>query len=90
LKAFSRTIVIALVLPLPAFAFPQSNGPFSRAQVRAELVELQQNGYDLSKGADTAYPLEIQAAEARVFARHATDATEGAGSASIIDSRTYP
>jgi len=58
-------LVISSALAAPAFAFAQDNGPITRAQVRAELVQLEKAGYN--PGAkDTNYPQRIQAAEQRV------------------------
>lgn len=58
--------VAAAVLAVPAISFAQqSNGPLTRAQVKAELVQLEKAGYNPS--ADRIdYPNNIQAAEARV------------------------
>jgi hypothetical protein len=41
----------------------------TRAQVRAELVQLEQAGYSPSRGVDVTYPADIQAAEAKVAAQ---------------------
>jgi hypothetical protein len=52
----------------------------TRAQVRAELAQLREVGYDQSRGDDPTYPAEIQAAEARLAAKHG-DASYGGISA---------
>lgn len=66
-----RTLLVSLlvsVLTVPAVSFAQSQQPLTRAQVRAELVELQQAGY---RGDNEAtYPAAIQAAEERVVQAH--------------------
>ncbi|WP_321781812.1 DUF4148 domain-containing protein [Paraburkholderia sp. J94] len=69
--------VVAVPAALPAAAFAQSNAPITRAQVRAELVQLQQAGYN--PAADyTQYPQNIQAALARESAQSgAADAAYG-------------
>ncbi|MFM0632824.1 DUF4148 domain-containing protein [Paraburkholderia xenovorans] len=41
-----------------------------RAQVRAELVQLEKAGYQVGDGDHTTYPAGIQAAEARVAAQN--------------------
>jgi Domain of unknown function (DUF4148) len=60
-----QVIVVAGVFATPVASFAQSNGPVTRAQVRAELVELEQAGWRPGLGHNT-YPAEFQAAEAKV------------------------
>ena len=50
-----------------------TKGATARAQVRAELVQLEKTGYHLGDGDNTTYPEQIQAAEAKVAAQN--DAT---------------
>jgi hypothetical protein len=63
-------IAVAIVVTyasgaIPMDAYAQSNQPLSRAQVRAELVQLENAGYN--PGAkDNRYPEKLQAAEAKV------------------------
>ena len=64
-KFLISALVISSALAAPAFAFAQSNGPITRAQVKAELVQLEKAGYSPS-GEDVNYPQDIQAAEQRV------------------------
>ena len=45
--------------------------PLTRAQVRADLIRLEQAGYNPSANDDVTYPADIQAAEAKVAARDA-------------------
>jgi hypothetical protein len=54
----------ALSAPLVSFA-QQSNQPLTRAEVKAQLAQLEKNGYNPS-ATDPYYPADIQAAEARV------------------------
>jgi len=68
-KVLIPAVVIASALAAPAFAFAQSNGPVTRAQVRAELVQLERAGYNPSSD-QTQYPSNIQAAEQRVAAEN--------------------
>jgi hypothetical protein len=49
----------------------------TRAQVRAELVQLETAGYNTAHGEDPYYPADIQAAEAKVAAQNG--ATSGYG-----------
>jgi hypothetical protein len=65
-----QSLIVAAVLAIPAVSFAQSNAPVSRAQVRAELVQLEKAGYTPGVGDNTTYPAEIQAAEARVAAQN--------------------
>ena len=49
--------------------FAQSNQPIIRAQVRAELVRLEKAGYHVGDGDNATYPVQIQAAEAKMAAQ---------------------
>jgi Domain of unknown function (DUF4148) len=70
MKALIKAVLIATALSAPAFAFAQAtNGPVTRAQVRADLVRLEQAGYRPA-GTDPYYPADIQAAEAKVAAQN--------------------
>ncbi|MFM0236709.1 DUF4148 domain-containing protein [Paraburkholderia phytofirmans] len=63
-------------LAAPVVSFAQSNGPVTRAEVRADLVRLEQAGYNPSLGNDADYPAAIQAAEAKVAAQTAPQTTQ--------------
>lgn len=63
--------LIISALATPALSFGQSSTGLTRAQVVAELVRLEQAGYDPSAGEDNSYPANLQAAEARVAAEDA-------------------
>ncbi|WP_438391152.1 DUF4148 domain-containing protein [Caballeronia sp. DA-9] len=67
-KALIPAVVIASALAAPSFAFAQSNDAVTRAQVRGELVQLEQAGYNPASDR-TQYPANIQAAERRVAAQ---------------------
>ncbi|ASW01569.1 DUF4148 domain-containing protein [Paraburkholderia aromaticivorans] len=71
MKSLIQAVVVAAALAAPVAVFAQSNQPLTRAQVRAELIELEQAGYNPARGEDPTYPADIQAAEAKVAARHA-------------------
>ncbi|SAK49595.1 membrane protein [Caballeronia fortuita] len=62
-----QSLIAAAVVALPVLSFAQSSQPITRAEVRAELVELQKAGYNPASD-QTQYPQNIQAAEARVQA----------------------
>ncbi|XUW92280.1 DUF4148 domain-containing protein [Burkholderia sp. M6-3] len=75
-------IVVALATPLSSFA-QQSNVPVDRAQVRAEVVQLEKEGYNPAKRDEARYPADIQAADSRVAAGHSSAQanTQGVGGA---------
>lgn len=70
MKSLVQAAVLAAALVAPIASFAQSNQPVTRAQVRAELVQLEKAGYNPAHGADPYYPTDIQAAEARVAAQN--------------------
>ncbi|MFM0338927.1 DUF4148 domain-containing protein [Paraburkholderia fungorum] len=63
-----QSLLVAAVVALPALSFAQSNQPLTRAEVRAQLVELQKAGYNPASD-QTQYPRNIEAAQARVNAQ---------------------
>ncbi len=64
-KYLISALVLLSALAAPALAFAQANAPVTRAQVRAELIQLENAGY--TPGGDQAnYPQNLQAAEQRV------------------------
>jgi len=72
MKSLIQAVAIAAVLAAPVASFAQSNQPVTRAQVRAELVQLEKAGYSPAHGRDPYYPSDIQAAQARVTAEQGT------------------
>ena len=81
MKSLIEAVVIAALITAPLAAFAQSNQPVTRAQVRADLVQLEKAGYDPAMSNADDYPANIQAAEARVAAERAAAQTSGYGSA---------
>jgi Domain of unknown function (DUF4148) len=73
-KSFVPALVLASALAAPAFAFAQDNAPVTRAEVRADLVQLEKAGYNPSTDR-VDYPKNIQAAEARVSAQQGNSAS---------------
>jgi len=72
-------VVVAAAVAVPAISFAQTNQPLTRAQVRAELVELEQAGYSPAQS-EVNYPQDLQAAQQRVVAeRLAQGDTSGYG-----------
>lgn len=66
MKKLIPAVVVAAALVVPSLSFAQSSQQgLTRAQVRAELVQLEQAGYN--PAADRVnYPENLQAAQARV------------------------
>lgn len=81
MKSLIEAAVIAALIAAPLAAFAQSNQPVTRAQVRAELIQVEQAGYNPATSNAYDYPANIQAAEARVAAQNASGQTSGYGSA---------
>jgi hypothetical protein len=63
-RSLIQAIVVAAALVAPVASFAQSNAPVTRAQVRAQIVQLEKAGYDPS-GVPTDYPVGLMAAEAQ-------------------------
>jgi cytochrome c556 len=80
MKSLIQAVAVALALVVPVASFAQSNGPLTRAQVRAELVQLEQAGYKPGRGEDPYYPDDILAAEAKVHAQNNAVGGVSAGS----------
>ncbi|MGF6239247.1 MULTISPECIES: DUF4148 domain-containing protein [Paraburkholderia] len=76
MNSLIKAVAIAVALSAPVVSFAQSNQPLTRAEVRAQLVQLEKAGY--RPGGDQAtYPVQIEAAEARVAAENGS--TSGVG-----------
>ncbi|GAB5096214.1 DUF4148 domain-containing protein [Caballeronia sp. LP006] len=75
-----QSLIVAAALAIPAVSsFAQTNQPVTRAEVKAQLVQLEKAGYNPT-GDQTQYPANIQAAEARVNAQ-GNNATDVGGAA---------
>ena len=69
MKALIQAVLISCALAAPAFAFAQAtNAPVTRAEVKADLVRVEQAGYR-PEANDVNYPADIQAAEAKIAAQ---------------------
>jgi Domain of unknown function (DUF4148) len=77
MKSLIQAVVVAAALAAPVAAFAQANPPVTRAQVRAELIQLEKAGYNPSRGQDPYYPADLQAAEAKVAAQNAARGVGG-------------
>jgi hypothetical protein len=63
---------VALAFAAPVASFAQSNQPLTRAEVRAQIVQLEKAGYNPGFVSDSKYPADIQAAQARIDAQNGT------------------
>jgi hypothetical protein len=74
------TLAIAAVIAFPVAGYAQESGStVTRAQVRAELVQLEKAGYRPSRANDPYYPADVQAAEAVVAAQNAAGSNVDSG-----------
>ncbi|OAJ53105.1 hypothetical protein A6V36_12145 [Paraburkholderia ginsengiterrae] len=78
MKTLISAVVVAAALVAPVASFAQSNQPVTRAQVRAELVQLEKAGYNPA-GDNITYPAQLQAAQARVDAQEGTAQAANSG-----------
>lgn len=82
-RTLIQAAVVAAMVAAPALSFAQNvsnNAPKTRAEVRAELIQLEQAGYNPATADNATYPRDIQAAEARVAAEQGAN-TSGYGPA---------
>jgi hypothetical protein len=79
MNSLFKAVALAVAIAAPVASFAQSNQPVSRAEVRAQLVQLEKAGYNPSAGSDPYYPADIQAAEARVAQAQGTATTDVGG-----------
>ncbi|MBT2793393.1 DUF4148 domain-containing protein [Paraburkholderia strydomiana] len=79
-----QSLLVAALVAVPAVSFAQSSHAVTRAEVRAELVQLQKAGYNAASDS-TQYPKNIEAAEARVAAQNASAAAAYGG---VVQSRS--
>ncbi|HEY2024832.1 DUF4148 domain-containing protein [Paraburkholderia sp.] len=71
MKSLFKAVAIAAVLAAPVVSFAQSSQqPVTRAEVRNQLIQLEQAGYSPATSNDSSYPGDIQAAERRVQAQN--------------------
>jgi hypothetical protein len=78
MKSLIQIATVAAFLALPITSFAQSDARVTRAEVQAQLAQLEQAGYNA--GSDHAqYPAGILAAESRVGPRDAAASTDYGG-----------
>ncbi|MFX1738696.1 DUF4148 domain-containing protein [Paraburkholderia sp. A1RI_3L] len=69
MKTLIRALLLSCALSAPVLAFAQTaNAPVTRAEVRADLIQVEKAGYRPGNN-DVHYPSDIQAAEAKVAAQ---------------------
>jgi len=91
MKSLIQAVVVAAALAAPVVVFAQSSQPLTRAEVKAQLVQLEQAGYHPGDGDNTSYPAQIQAAEAKVAAENGNTGVGGVTSGSSQSGvRTVP
>ena len=78
-----QSLVVAALVAIPALSFAQSNQALTRAEVRAQLVELQSVGYNPASD-QAQYPKNIEAAQARLNAQNNLSASSYGGSTAGI------
>lgn len=68
MKSLIEAVALVVALAAPVASFAQADQPLTRAEVKAQLKQLEQAGYNPAVATDPVYPADIQAAEARVAA----------------------
>lgn len=71
-------LLVAVSASVAAPAFANETTTVTRAQVRAELAQLQTAGYPLNRATDATYPNDLQAALTQIHAADAVAANEQA------------
>ena len=74
MKSLIQAVALAAVLAVPAVSFAQSDAPVTRAQVRAELVQLEKAGYNPGNADNSTSRLPNPASPRRMALRAATAA----------------
>jgi hypothetical protein len=91
MKTLIRAVAIASVLTTPAIAcFAQGNSTVTRAQVRAELAQLERAGYNPARSPEPNYPDDILAAQARILQWNAASQANPDGAAGSATSGAPP
>ena len=69
MNSVAKAVLFAAAIAAPVASFAQSGQPVTRAQVRAELIQVEKAGYEPQDW--THYPENLQTAEAKVAAQNA-------------------
>jgi len=86
MKSLIKAVALVAVFAAPVASFAQSEQPVTRAEVKAQLKQIEQAGYNPAVATDSTYPADIQAAEARVAAQNS--GATGYGSSTAGSSET--
>jgi hypothetical protein len=79
MKMLACLTLAASALAIPVLGFAQTSpAQITRAEVRADLVRVEQAGYNPARSDDADYPADIQAAEAKVAAQDTAQLTNDA------------
>jgi hypothetical protein len=79
MKSLIKAVALVVVLAAPAASFAQAEQPLTRAEVKAQVQQVEQAGYNPAKSTDASYPADIQAAEARIAAQNTTAQADTTG-----------
>ena len=74
-----KALAVTVAVIMPATSFAQSSQPLTRAQVRAQLVQVEKAGYFPGTTDAYAYPQNIGSAEAAVAAQNGRSQSDGYG-----------
>jgi hypothetical protein len=88
MKSIALALAVASALSIPLAAFAQTDSTPTRAQVRAEMQQLEQAGYDPAKADDASNPSDAQAAETRISTQGPTEYGGAPSGSSTSGSRT--
>ncbi|ABE35838.1 DUF4148 domain-containing protein [Paraburkholderia xenovorans] len=83
MRIFIRAVTLSSIFAFPFLVHAQSdNVPLTRAEVRADLLNVERAGY-MSRWTEPNYPVDIQQAEAKI-------AADKAASVPAVSSRRSP
>ncbi|WP_081074225.1 DUF4148 domain-containing protein [Burkholderia diffusa] len=85
MKSLIQVVVIGAALSAPIVSFAQSSAPLTRAEVKAEVVELEKSGYPPTSANDFNYPQVSQAVVS--IALSGDRAPSGDGAITRVNSR---
>jgi hypothetical protein len=77
-RYLALAVAAAIAFPVAGYA-QESSSTVTRAQVRAELVQLESVGYRPGRANDPHYPTDIQAAEAAVASQKGAESNVASG-----------
>ncbi len=81
MKSLIKAVSVVVVFAVPALSFAQSSQPVTRAEVNAQIVQIEHvdHSHELFGDSNVSYPAVIQAADARVSAQNGTAAATFGG-----------